>query len=263
MPPASLPKHRPACSGPSGGRRAEQRRLRALGGLSAFRAGRRHGQRAGHRRGQPGHPRIFRDRAAARGPGSFVEYAPDHDAFEAAMRRKLERELGVHGPGRAGPADRATSPLTPIKLNAARSLIWPEHSRRRLPQPRRGRRTAPAAPPDPRAALGQQLSVIIGARRRAAPMISTPMPRPGALRAGPGGIWAISSRCRSAGRRWCWSLPEAAATAGMAAPGRTARGQQQDSPGLTAPPMRGKPRPIAIDRLCCRRTDLVQRMVPL
>ena len=30
-----------------------------------------------------------------RGPGAFAEYARNHQDFEAAMRRKLERELGV------------------------------------------------------------------------------------------------------------------------------------------------------------------------
>ncbi len=30
-----------------------------------------------------------------RGPGAFVEYAASHDDFAQAIRRKLERELGV------------------------------------------------------------------------------------------------------------------------------------------------------------------------
>jgi len=36
----------------------------------------------------------FRDELI-QGPGAFVEYAASHADFEAAMRRKLERELGV------------------------------------------------------------------------------------------------------------------------------------------------------------------------
>jgi Protein of unknown function (DUF1194) len=39
--------------------------------------------------------REYYERELIRGPGSFVEYALNHDEFEDAMRRKLERELRV------------------------------------------------------------------------------------------------------------------------------------------------------------------------
>lgn len=38
-------------------------------------------------------PQYFRDKVIA-GPGAFVETAPDYPAFEAAMKRKLLREIG-------------------------------------------------------------------------------------------------------------------------------------------------------------------------
>jgi hypothetical protein len=37
----------------------------------------------------------YYDAEVIRGPGAFVEYASTHAEFEAAMRRKLERELRV------------------------------------------------------------------------------------------------------------------------------------------------------------------------
>ena len=39
--------------------------------------------------------RAYYEARVMRGPGAFVEYAASHDDFAAAMRRKLERELGV------------------------------------------------------------------------------------------------------------------------------------------------------------------------
>ncbi len=39
--------------------------------------------------------RAYFEEEIMHGPGAFVEYAATHDDFAAAMRRKLERELGV------------------------------------------------------------------------------------------------------------------------------------------------------------------------
>jgi len=52
--------------------------------------------------------RQYFERELIRGPGAFVEYALNHDEFEDAMRRKLERELrvmilgGLDGPAPPG-----------------------------------------------------------------------------------------------------------------------------------------------------------------
>lgn len=49
--------------------------------------------------------RQYFERELIRGPGAFVEYALNHSEFEAAMRRKLERELRVMILGGLAPTD--------------------------------------------------------------------------------------------------------------------------------------------------------------